>query len=948
MKKLPMLLVLVEASVFGAQSVTPSGPYTLSVTLPYASWTTISATQAMRWEFRLHDFGPDWPGSSGVVRLGPVTLYSTGPNGAFMASRGVDTFASNGSVNALPGCCAGRTDVLVRVQRDPANSRYTWELWNTTGGGYLLQTPPVSSFSTLSWAGLNIIVSSGKMDFLRWFSSTVPLGTSVPAVGVTGDLGDWEFEGNLSDSSGHGLNMSDSLATYATTPVYPPTCSAGNQVSFRAGYPGQLDATASSALDGGVGLSYVWQQLAGPAVIWSRKIRLGLPTVGAQTVSQPTITGLVAGSYTFQLTVKDSSGQSSVCTVNDGAVVTDDHDVVITNLPAVDTLLGPMVRYGANPWPWFDNRHKAEADLQIANMDLYYGAYWNVADPGTVTVATGSTTVTGVATTFTTTFCQGPGNPTVPQSGAAIVVWYPNGDLAGDTGRREMSIVSCTSDTSMTLKTAWDSSVSAGIGLQYSDNSTSGTWAYNAAPANYYDNVAAFYALYYRSGIVDYLNAARKLADRFWTCPQTDRGNTYLPAGGMNEAAWPNRSEAVLGLVLRANDSRADMWPGLSSMNQYDLGYALDYYAEFLPGMYDGREQAYGLARVSYCALYNPDATMKSNCKAWISSALTRIWTPARFADGGWHQWFASSESGAPNGWGPSSSAALTNGSANVTGTNTSWSSSDVGGLIWFTNGCTGSVCPRPSSNAGGDTAVYTVNSVGDSTHLTLNTTYAGTTGTHGWAIEDTSTGSMVIGYGQLPYMMGLLSFAFDMASQAIADTDPISSATYRAYNVDAANWVKTYGYRAPMKGLYYFAQFVNCQAPISESNTGCTKGNRPDTGHAGVGLRNRARDRGGVQIQRRRLAEDLRRYALQCAVGQADDLSIGIDDLRAGRSYVNSYDDGGWYMTGTPPTGDTPKWFGQAFGVSALSAWPAVPDRRTAITACTAGLHGPQSCRGA
>ena len=70
----------------------------------------------------------------------------------------------------------------------------------------------------------------------------------------------------------------------------------------------------------------------------------------------------------------------------------------------------------------------------------------------------------------------------------------------------------------------------------------------------------------------------------------------------MNEAAWPNRSEAVLGLVLRANDSRADMWPGLSSMNQYDLGYALDYYAEFLPGMYDGREQAYGLARVSYCA----------------------------------------------------------------------------------------------------------------------------------------------------------------------------------------------------------------------------------------------------------------------------------------------------------------------------------------------------------
>jgi hypothetical protein len=407
------------------------------------------------------------------------------------------------------------------------------------------------------------------MDFLRWFSSTVPLGTSVPAVGVTGDLGDWEFDGNLSDSSGHGLNMSDSLATYATTPVYPPTCSAGNQVSFRAGSPGQLDATASSALDGGVGLSYVWQQLAGPAVIWSRKIRLGLPTVGGQTVSQPTITGLVAGSYTFQLTVKDSSGQSSVCTVNDGAVVTDDHDVVITNLPEVDTLLGPMVRFGANPWPWFDNRHQAEADLQIANMDLYYGAYWNVADSGTVTVAAGSTVVTGVGTTFTTTFCNGPGSPTVPKT--SMVIWYPTGN-PGETGRRQMSVASCQSDTSLTLSTIWTNDVLGGSGLNYSDSLAYDTWAYNAAPANYYDNVAAYYALYYRSGIVNYLNAARKLADRFWTCPQMDGGATYVvnSTGGMNEAAFPHRSRAILGLVLRALDGRPDIWTGLNKMYVYD------------------------------------------------------------------------------------------------------------------------------------------------------------------------------------------------------------------------------------------------------------------------------------------------------------------------------------------------------------------------------------------
>jgi hypothetical protein len=180
----------------------------------------------------------------------------------------------------------------------------------------------------------------------------------------------------------------------------------------------------------------------------------------------------------------------------------------------------------------------------------------------------------------------------------------------------------------------------------------------------------------------------------------------------------------------------------------------------------------------------------------------------------------------------------------------------------------------------------------------------------------------MVIGYGQMPYMMGLLSFAFDMASQAIADTDPISSATYRAYNVDAANWVKTYGYRASMKGLYYFAQFVNCQAPISESNTGCTKGD-------------------AVQDMRVLGFETERGIAAAYKYNGDASLKTFVDTLYNAQwakpgtcpsgsticvpdgSYVNSYDDGGWYMTGTPPTGDTPKWFGQAFGVSALSSWP-------------------------
>ena len=922
MKKLPVLFVLVAASVFGGQSVTPSGQYNLSVTLPYAPWTYFSSTQAMRWEFRIHDFGPDW---SNIVRLGSIQLTSIGPNTAFMAGRSVDTFANSGSLDALPGCCAGRTDVLVRVQRDPANSRYTWEVWNTVGGGYLLQTPPVSSFSASSWATLEIIVSSGKMAFLRWFSSTVPLGTSVPITGVTGDLGDWEFDGNLFDSSGHGLNMSDSGATYSTTPVYPPSCNAGNPAAFRAGYPAQLDGTASLALDGGLGLTYLWQQLSGPTVTWSRKVRPGRPTVSSQTDSQPAISGLLAGSYTFQLTVKDGSGRSSVCTVNDGAVVTDDHDVVITNLPEVDTLLGPMIRFGANPWPWFDDRHKAEADMQIANMDPYYGAYWNVADPGTVTVTGNSTTVTGVGTTFTTTICNGPGSPAVPKTD--IIVWYPTG-TPGVTGRRGVQVASCQSDTSLTLSNPWTNDVLAGSGLGYSDSSTYGTWAYNAAPANYYDNVAAFYALYYRSGIIDYLNAARKLADRFWTCPQIDQGNSYT-AYSASDASFPHRSRSILGLVLRALDGRPDIWTGLNKMYVYYNVYAPQYDHQFVPTLWDAREEAYELAEMAYCALYDTDTAWKSTCKAWISTELSSVWTPSRFptdsndpGGGGWYQWFASSGS-----WNTgNSSAALTHGSTAVVGTGTSWNSGDDQGLIWFTN-CTS----KPTSNfglgcAGGDPVTYTATFV-DATHLMLDRPYAGTTGTHGWVIEDTSTGSMVIGYGELPYMMGLLSFAFDLASQAIADTDRTGSATYRGYNVDAANWLKTYGYMPSTKGLYYFAQFVNCQYPIADSNTNCTKnGDPPDQPSDRVlgfetirGIAAAYKYNGDASLKA--LADTL--YNAQwakpatCPSGSA----ICVPD----GSYVNSYDPGQSFMTGTPPLGQAPKWLGQAFGVSALSSWPAL-----------------------
>jgi hypothetical protein len=916
-------------AALGAQSVQVSSG-TPSVNLPNVSpWTSIGASgQPMRWEMRIHSFGSDLPTNG--INVGPFHLWrQPGTTILYFTSNfNSDTVYNNG-VYVNP-CCAGRTDVLVRAQRDVANLRYTLEVCDVVGGNCQSGTAQILTFGPPSWAGMTINLTTGySTAFLRWFSSVVPVGTPISSVGVAGDLGDWEFEGNLNDSSGHGLNMSGGVYAYVPTPTYLPLCNAGASRAFRAGYPAQLDGTGSMPLDGNVALTYAWQQMSGPSsVMWPRSAGRWppQPTMSGQNTSQPTVSGMVAGSYTFQLTVTDSSRQSSVCTVNHGAVVTDDNGVVITNNPAVDTLLGPMIRYGANPWPWFDDRHKADADVQIANMDTYYGAWWNVADPGTVSVSTTTypyqvgAVVTGVGTTFTTTFCQGPSAPTVP-NGTAIVIWYPNGDLAGDTGRRLVGVASCQSDTRMTLTTGWSPDASGGSGLSYSDNSNYGTWAYSAAPANYYDNVAAFYALYYRSGIIDYLNAARKLADRFWTCPEIDRGKSFNPYGTGGGFPGPQRSASQLGLVLRALDGRPDMWPGLESwwttLGTYYLGPG-SYDSGFLPALWDVREVAYELSELSYCALYDPNA-FKSTCQGWVSAAISGLFTSAKQLDGGWEDLQAKEYS-----WTATpTTVVLTHGFTAVIGIGTSWNCAEfpASGLMaamWFLNSSS-----RPNSNADGDPVAYNPTCT-DGQHLTLDRPYAGTTGTHGWALGSPAYDTPFVGYGSYVYTEGLLAMAFDFASKAIAVGDPVNSALARSYNLSSANWIKTYGYESSQKAVYYGAQYVNCQAPIQEGPySPCTAGFTGD-------------------LARSISSEAIR--GLMAAYPYSKDASLGafIDVLYnamwakpgtcpAGSTvcvpdgiYMDQFDPGGTDISGTPPLGAAPKWFGQEWGISSLSSWPA------------------------
>ncbi|MBZ5581203.1 MAG: hypothetical protein LAQ30_03175, partial [Acidobacteriia bacterium] len=691
-----------------------------------------------------------------------------------------------------------------------------------------------------------------------------------------------------------------------STQASAPLCDPGPQQTFRAGYRAQLDATASAARDGGAGLKFQWQQLSGPTrVSWS-----------GRSAAQPNIRGLVFGSYVFQLTVTDSSNQSSICTIKHGAVATDDKGVAITENPAVDALLGPLVPLGSNPWPWFDTTHKAAADLQISFMDANYPGWWDTPGPGTVAIAPGSQTVTGQGTTFTTTFCQGAGSPNSPKPGAVIAVWYNTG-TPGQTGRRMLGVTGCADDTHLSTDDAWDSGVlAAGGGLSYAADDAGAHhaadwgWGQAESPGNYYDNVAAYYALYYRSGIDDYLAAARKLADRFWRSPMIDRG-TSLVAGHSGRYGYAARSLSGMGLILRALEMQgtdADMWPGLRTIADTFMGYLNGTDKDATPGMWDTREEVSHLALVSYCALFDPDAAHQSDCKAAVSNSFATIWTPSEWPDGSWGRLFYSRSS-----WDTRTSASVTNGSTTVTGNGTTWRGEDFPGAIWFTH----DAANKPPNNTAGDGRVYTATFV-DATHLALDQPYQGTSGTHGWA---TAAGAAMLGWGAQPAEMGLLAAAFDIAAKALDGVFPREASLAKEYNRTAANWIRTYGYWPAAKGLYAAAQGINCQTPIADSNGSCTGGNTAEEARA----LNAAAVRGVATAYAWNQDSGLRDFAdnLYNAMFAKPGTCPGGSGLCVPDGvYVTGMDFGGRMMTGAPPEGN--QWMGMFFGFNNLSSWPA------------------------
>lgn len=474
----------------------------------------------------------------------------------------------------------------------------------------------------------------------------------------------------------------------------------------------------------------------------------------------------------------------------------DSRGLVVFSDPSIEKILGPLPCIGKTAWPWFDDRAIYQANafgaLQAVNKDV-----WNTALTGTISATKSGTTINGsVGTRLRTEFCGGTGTG----NGSYLIVWYPTG--TGSFGRWPVYVAACSSETRITIGTAFPFDSVSGLRFARMTPAEVGYWIGGASNTNFYDAVLMFYILYYRTGTTTYRDYARTLADRWWTMPWMDEGRTCRLDGVLPCLFPRNRSET--GLILRALDGRADMWPGLRLWAGHDL-----YFATLAGQLYDIREQAYTLSNLSLIALLDPDPSSRATYATGVGKAIKDIWEPQQQPNGNWiNPTFGNAT------WnGATGTVAVVQGSNIVTGTNTNWTAAMFSvptNRFWTTNG------PTITSNADGDAIVYSTTFI-DATHIRTSPAYAGPTASgRGWQINNLN------GFGTQPFMMGVVGRAMWHASQALTLAgDTANVATARRMVTDSVRWIRTYGYYPELKGLYYGRGYVGCE-PDPYINPNC------------------------------------------------------------------------------------------------------------------------------
>lgn len=341
--------------------------------------------------------------------------------------------------------------LYLRFQRDPAVKISYCEVWNMDGIRIHSSNHSYSSDADYNFNGSDIGDATpsapGSIGFFRVHSTIVAVNSRPP---VTYDPDNvllwWKFDGNLSDSSGHGYDgvfSGTGRVAYVPTPgqgavAFPKTYGAptwSNWVSLRAGVPQKLDASTSySQSDLSSSVTYLWQQVSGPTtLVWDNPAS-----------ATPTVRGLIFGTYVFRLKVTDTRGKTATADLTVGAVATDSNGVVVQANPDADLLFGPMIAFGKNPWAYADERALRATTLRSAVYDATGVATpsWTVPRAGTVSynLEPRSTTL-GAPITATDTSIQ------VSDVNQLDLTTFPTLVLAGNIPYEEMRICSVSGNT---------------------------------------------------------------------------------------------------------------------------------------------------------------------------------------------------------------------------------------------------------------------------------------------------------------------------------------------------------------------------------------------------------------------------------------------------------------------------------------------------------------------
>ncbi|MDH7462295.1 PKD domain-containing protein [Chitinophagaceae bacterium 26-R-25] len=291
--------------------------------------------------------------------------------------------------------------------------------------------------STVTLNGSGSTDSDGTIASYSWTKVSGPsvgviTSPSSATTTVTGLIaGTYVFQLTVTDNSGGTSSANVTISVNSASIVnVPPTAVAGaNQAITLPTSAVTLDGSGSKDADGSIS-RYAWSQVSGPSA----------STIASPTTASTQVTGLIAGTYVYQLTVYD----------NNAATATS--NVTITVNAAVNNNKAPVANAGNNFTTTNNYAYLSGGGSYDPDGSITKWAWSQVSGPGTATILAGdgmfptvkdlvggvyvfNLTVTdnqGASASATVSLTVGTNKPPVASAGGNFNVQLPQGTVTLD------------------------------------------------------------------------------------------------------------------------------------------------------------------------------------------------------------------------------------------------------------------------------------------------------------------------------------------------------------------------------------------------------------------------------------------------------------------------------------------------------------------------------------